>query len=394
MSERTGTILFFDLAGFSTNSNPTQVKIAESFFAEVKRLTSTVKSGRPDAGKYSVLPTGDGAAIIIWKGKSDAIKSEHAALSIASEMMVWADRHKPKIGIRCGINQGILDLIKDPNGQTNVCGAAINVAQRVMDAANSGQILLHHDNFAKHIESHYESSNNNLSYNLDSMSYEILAKHNEILRVNTVTGKIKINGRKYPFGKSGAPANKWHLQIEPPILSLNKYGIKDKKTPPEKLLKKHKKIACVGATNDQLPEIILKVLKNNPSKIWDSIMVYFLKDKTFKWMDMKSDGRSHSELIEAKKDAIKCLASVLKGHVKHLEFREYDRPFYFASYWDWDAPGGRIHISPYIWGADVRHCPAFDYTWITNQPTPQYLAYRNGLEQLRSLSKLIVPEKL
>lgn len=387
--ERTGSIVFFDLAGFSTNSNPAQLKIAKSFFAELKRLTSAVKSGRQVASKNSILPTGDGAAIIIWKAKSDNIKSEHHALLLAAEMMVWAGRHKPKIGIRCGINQGLLDLIEDPNGQINVCGAAISVAQRIMDAANPGQILVHHDNFTKHIESQVSSDNNDLSYHLGSVVYEVLAKHNEIIRVDNVTGKIKITGKKYPFGKSGAPANKWHLQIEPPILSLNKYGIKDKKTPPEKMLIEHKKIAFVGATNDQLAAIISKVLKNKPSKIWNSIAVYFLKDKAFRWMDLKSDGRSHFELIDAKKDAIKRLRRVLKGHVNHLEFREYDCPFYFASYWDWDAPGGRIHISPYIWGADVRHCPAFDYTWITNQPTPQYQAYKDGLMHLMKVSASI-----
>jgi hypothetical protein len=280
--EHTGTILFMDLAAFSSNMDPVQLDVAKSFFKKLKDLLTDLRGVPPDRSDVSqccLLPTGDGAALVLWKGPNARWRREYTALWLAGNMMVWANTHKPKIGIRCGINQGELDLVKDPNGQTNVCGASINVAQRIMDAAEPGQLLVRHKEFTQRLNPNDQNKHNDFRYELEPEEYEILAKHNEILKVKNVIGKIIRNGREYTFGKSGAPASKWHLQIEPPILRLDRYGIKRKKTPPEELLEKHDKIAFVGATNDQLAKIILKVLKNSPSKKWRSITIYFLKDK-------------------------------------------------------------------------------------------------------------------
>ncbi|MEW6619432.1 MAG: hypothetical protein AB1422_08885 [bacterium] len=385
--ERTGTILFVDLAAFSMNWDPVQLSIARSFFEKLKTLLVYlwgVPPDRSDDSRYCLLPTGDGAVVVLWKKADAHPQREHTALWLAGSMMVWANTHDPKIGIRCGINQGELDLVKDPYDQTNVCGAAINVAQRIMDAAEPGQLLVRHKEFTQRLDPDDQSKHNDFKYQIEPEEYEVIAKHNEIITVKNVTGRIIRDGREYPFGKSGAPANKWHLQIEPPILSVDKYGWKDKKIPPEELLNKHNKLAFVGATNDQLANIIVKVLRNNPSKNWERIDIFFLKDNILQWMETKE--RGHEKLLRDKQTAIKNLRKVLNGHVRSLDFREYDRPFYFASYWDWDEPGGRIHISPYIWDADIRVCPAFDYTWVTQQPTPQYQAYREGLKHLQNLS--------
>jgi len=243
-TESTGTILFMDLAAFSSNRDPIQLAIAKSFYKELESLLKSlwrVLPDRTDVSRYCLLPTGDGAAIVLWKGPNASWSREHSALWLVGHMMVWANTHVPKIGMRCGINQGELDLIKDPYGQTNVCGAAINVAQRIMDAAEPGQLLVRHNEFTQRLNPHDQNKYSDFKYQIEPEEYEILAKHNEIIKVKNVTGKIIQNRREYPFGKSGPPANKWWLQIEPPILRLDKYGVKRKKTPPEELLSKHKK---------------------------------------------------------------------------------------------------------------------------------------------------------
>jgi len=391
--ERIGTILFVDLAAFSTNRDPVQLSVARSFFEELKTLLTGlwgVAPDRSDDSRYCLLPTGDGAAVVLWKKADAHPQREYTALWLAGNIMVWANTHDPRIGIRCGINQGELDLVEDPYGLTNVCGAAINVAQRIMDAAEPGQLLVRHKEFTQRLNPDDQGKRNDLRYQIEPAEYEVLAKHNEILQIKNVTGSIIRDDGEYSFGKPGPPANKWHMQIEPPILSLDEYGWKDKKTPPEKLLDKHNNVAFVGATNDQLAEVIVKVLKNNPSKRWGRITIFFLQDNILQWMETKE--RPHKKLVQDKQEAIKNLHKVLNGHVQHLDFMEYDRPFYFASYWDWDKPGGRIHVSPYIWGADVRVCPALDYTWVTQEPTQQYQAYREGLVQLLKLAKPIITD--
>src|SRR5438105_12371686 len=52
------------------------------------------------------------------------------------------DREDPKIELRMGIHSGPVDRVADVNARTNIAGAGINTAQRVMDCGDSGHILL------------------------------------------------------------------------------------------------------------------------------------------------------------------------------------------------------------------------------------------------------------
>ena len=47
-----------------------------------------------------------------------------------------------RVGVRMGINLGPVRLVKDLNGQMNIIGDGINVAQRVMSFAGPGQLLV------------------------------------------------------------------------------------------------------------------------------------------------------------------------------------------------------------------------------------------------------------
>jgi adenylate cyclase len=48
----------------------------------------------------------------------------------------------PELKVRMGVHSGPVNEITDLNGQANVAGAGINVAQRVMDCGDAGHILL------------------------------------------------------------------------------------------------------------------------------------------------------------------------------------------------------------------------------------------------------------
>lgn len=387
MKSRTGIVVFFDLAGFSASTDPSQVRVAQAFMdmlrKELKDLWKAVPSKRTDS-PYFVLPTGDGAAVVVWDKSPTQPSREYTSFWIAGKVLVWGQNQVPRIGIRCGINKGDLDLVKDPYADLNVCGAAINVAQRIMDGAQSGQLLIH-DAIAQRLDPDHEDARTDFHYHLEPTVYEVLAKHNVLLKVRNITGEFREGRRRVPFGMTKEPADRWHLQIEPPILALDAFGVRQKKEPPAKLLLKHSRIAFVGATNHQLAGMFSKVCALKKRKLWEGIQVFFLADEQLIWMP----GETPKALRIAKKDAIAKLKPILSKRAKKWEILEYDQPFYFASYWDWEKPGGRIHVSPYIWGADVSVCPALDYTWITAQPTRHYEAYRDGLQHLRLVARLL-----
>jgi hypothetical protein len=51
-------------------------------------------------------------------------------------------KEKPHLRLRMGIHSGPVNEVADVNERTNITGAGINVAQRVMDCGDAGHILL------------------------------------------------------------------------------------------------------------------------------------------------------------------------------------------------------------------------------------------------------------
>ena len=53
-------------------------------------------------------------------------------------------KDNPRLQVRMGIHSGPVSGVVDVNERTNVVGAGINLAQRVMDCGDAGHILLSH----------------------------------------------------------------------------------------------------------------------------------------------------------------------------------------------------------------------------------------------------------
>ena len=51
-------------------------------------------------------------------------------------------KQQPDLRVRMGVHSGPVNRITDVNDQSNIAGAGINVAQRVMDCGDAGHILL------------------------------------------------------------------------------------------------------------------------------------------------------------------------------------------------------------------------------------------------------------
>lgn len=128
------SVFFLDIVEYSKKSVAGQISLKERFNAFLSIAIRDV----PISDRI-ILDTGDGAAISFLGDIEDALQ---AALSVRSSLLSEGVRMEPPLLVRMGINLGPVRLVKDINGQPNIVGDGINVAQRVMGFADPGQILV------------------------------------------------------------------------------------------------------------------------------------------------------------------------------------------------------------------------------------------------------------
>ncbi|MFZ2525497.1 MAG: adenylate/guanylate cyclase domain-containing protein [Candidatus Ferrigenium altingense] len=128
------SVLFLDIVEYSKRSVTGQISLKDRFNSYLSAAISSV----PITDRI-ILDTGDGAAINFLGDVEDALK---AALSLRESMLNEDASIDPPLLVRAGINLGPVRLVRDINGQPNIVGDGINVAQRVMGFADVGQILV------------------------------------------------------------------------------------------------------------------------------------------------------------------------------------------------------------------------------------------------------------
>ena len=127
-----GHVLFIDIVGYSKLLIDEQRDYLHTL-NDVVRETDAFRAAEA-AGKLTRLPTGDGMALV-FATTPDAPVS--CALQITKAL-----RSHPELRVRMGIHSGPVSGITDVNDRSNVAGAGINIAQRVMDCGDAGHILL------------------------------------------------------------------------------------------------------------------------------------------------------------------------------------------------------------------------------------------------------------
>jgi len=120
------SVLFLDIVEYSKQSVAEQLELKQSFN---RVLASALESVA--ARDRVLLDTGDGAAIAFLGDPEDAL---FVALAIRDDAA--------HLAVRMGVNLGPVRLVKDLNGQINIIGDGINVAQRVMSFSEPGQLLV------------------------------------------------------------------------------------------------------------------------------------------------------------------------------------------------------------------------------------------------------------
>ncbi|OGA13425.1 MAG: hypothetical protein A3G25_19075 [Betaproteobacteria bacterium RIFCSPLOWO2_12_FULL_63_13] len=128
------SVLFLDIVEYSKRSVAEQMTFKQRFNALLGQVLRNVA-----VNDRIVLDTGDGAAISFLGNPEDTL---FAAMTLRDAIASEPASGAPSLAIRIGINLGPVRLIKDLNGQLNIIGDGINVAQRVMGFAVPGQILV------------------------------------------------------------------------------------------------------------------------------------------------------------------------------------------------------------------------------------------------------------
>jgi len=120
------SILFLDIADYSQKPVAEQLQLKQSFN---QALAVALEHVAPR--DRIILDTGDGAAITFMGDPEDALFASMAMRDLAAT-----------VPVRLGVNLGPVRMVRDLNGQMNIIGDGINVAQRVMSFARPGQLLV------------------------------------------------------------------------------------------------------------------------------------------------------------------------------------------------------------------------------------------------------------
>jgi len=125
-------VLFIDIVGYSKLSINDQHAAVEEL-NQIGRASEQFQRAEV-ASRLLKIPTGDGMALVFYT-------SPEAPVQCAVEISRALKEH-PRLQLRMGIHSGPVSGVVDVNDRTNLAGAGINMAQRVMDCGDAGHILL------------------------------------------------------------------------------------------------------------------------------------------------------------------------------------------------------------------------------------------------------------
>jgi class 3 adenylate cyclase len=125
-------LLLIDVVGYSKLLVNEQIELLQEL-NQIVRGTECFRAAETK-GKLIRVSTGDGMALLFFHSPEEPVR---CALEISRTL-----QEHPHIQLRMGVHSGPVNQVTDVNDKTNIAGAGINVAQRVMDCGDAGHILL------------------------------------------------------------------------------------------------------------------------------------------------------------------------------------------------------------------------------------------------------------
>lgn len=376
------TIFFCDIVGFSKLPVDRQSAI-------VNRLTEKTvdyikKWLNPPTGQSEVigLPTGDGLALAFLEYERPSW-SFRDVLGVGILLTQFGKREN--LQLRMGLHIGRVEVVNDVNGNRNVCGDAINMAQRVMGAANDGQVLLSRDFIRQHIG---EDGTEAIKYDSQCFTLttrravQVYVKHSRVIEVVPVALHDE-QGQPVP-GWDGStpdatgilPVRLTPLPIDPAVRTPKEESFVDR-------LAKAQSIALVQLTGERLLSQIESgdiQFSEKLEQLWvfmphiDTVSIYedsALISQLQNLEDYINRWRTSLMQIKEQRPQARVKLGLFKGPA-----------FFGGSFLDWEQTGGQVHISPYVWNVPARDCPGFDLERRGRRPHPVLGAYIQGLRAL------------
>src|SRR6184192_1904499 len=125
-------VLLIDVVGYSKLLVNEQIELLQEL-NQIVRGTECFRAAETK-GRLVRVSTGDGMALLFFHSPEEPVR---CALEISRTL-----QEHPHIQLRMGVHSGPVNQVTDVNDKTNIAGAGINVAQRIMDCGDAGHILL------------------------------------------------------------------------------------------------------------------------------------------------------------------------------------------------------------------------------------------------------------
>ena len=125
-------VLFIDIVGYSKLVTAEQRRLLE-LLNRIVREAEHFHTAEAN-GRLITVPTGDGMALVFYNTPEAPVE---CALEVGR-----AAREHPELKLRMGMHSGPVSGVVDVSGRSNIAGAGINIAQRVMDCGDAGHILV------------------------------------------------------------------------------------------------------------------------------------------------------------------------------------------------------------------------------------------------------------
>src|SRR5436189_3174983 len=125
-------VLFIDIVGYSKLVTAEQRRLLE-LLNRIVREAEHFRTAEAN-GRLITVPTGDGMALVFYNTPEAPVE---CALEIGR-----AAREHPELKLRMGMHSGAVSGVVDVSGRSNIAGAGINIAQRVMDCGDAGHVLI------------------------------------------------------------------------------------------------------------------------------------------------------------------------------------------------------------------------------------------------------------
>jgi len=125
-------VLFIDIVGYSklvTSEQRRSLELLNQIVHKSEHFRAAETKGR-----LITVRTGDGMALVFYN-------TPEAPAQRALEVSSAASEH-PEVKLSMGIHSGPVSGVVDVSGRSNIAGAGINIAQRVMDCGDTGHILV------------------------------------------------------------------------------------------------------------------------------------------------------------------------------------------------------------------------------------------------------------